>query len=126
VCIRIVQVSTEGSAANRIVTARIVEDEILTLVNRIREQCSQYAEDFQSGDIRYQGYEDQEGLGRGMITIHRREVHLFEVDVAIGCLLGFYLGNGIRAGGGRAHKVVPFLGSDGYHVGKGHFNHQSG
>ena len=54
VCIRIVQVSTEGLTANRKVMARSVEDEILTLVNRIREQCFQYAEDFASGisDIR--------------------------------------------------------------------------
>jgi hypothetical protein len=35
------------------------------------------------------------------------------VDVAIGCLLGFYLGNGIRAGGGRAHKWCPFWGKMG-------------
>jgi hypothetical protein len=113
VCIRIEQVSTEGLAANRKVTARSVEDEILTLVNRIREQCFQYAEDFASGDIRYQGFEDREGLGRGMITIHRRKVTLFEVDVAIGCLLGFYFGNGIRAGGGRAYKWCSFLGTMG-------------
>jgi hypothetical protein len=42
-CIRIVQVITESLAANRKVTARSVEDEILTLVNCIREQCFQYA-----------------------------------------------------------------------------------
>jgi hypothetical protein len=94
--------------------ARSVEDEILTLVNRIREQCFQYAEDFASGDIRYQGFEDREGSGRGMIAIHRRKVMtLIEVDVAIGCLLGFYLGNRIRAGGGRAYKWCPFWGTMG-------------
>ena len=113
VCIRIAQVSTEGLVANRQVTAASVEVEILTLVNRIREQCFQYAEDFASGDIRYQSFEDREGLGRGMITIHRRKATLFEVDVAIGCLLGFYLGNGIRAGRGRAYKWCPFWGKMG-------------
>jgi hypothetical protein len=45
VCIRIAQVSTEGLVANRQVTAASVEVEILTLVNRIREQCFEYAED---------------------------------------------------------------------------------
>jgi hypothetical protein len=68
---------------------------------------------FVSGDIRYQGFEDRQGLGRGMITIHRHKVTLFETDVAIGCLLGFYLGNGIQAGGGRAHKWCPFWGKMG-------------
>jgi hypothetical protein len=48
-----------------------------------------------------------------MITIHRRKVNLFEVDVSIGCLLGFYLGNGIRAGGGRAYEWCPFWGAMG-------------
>jgi len=33
-------------------------------------------------------------LGKGMITIRRRGVEMFEVDTALGCLLGFYMGNG--------------------------------
>ncbi len=73
-----------------------MEDEILTLVNHIREQCFQYAEDFAPGDVRYQDFEDREGLGRGMVTI-RRKVAGFEVDVAIG--FGFYFGNEIKAAG---------------------------
>jgi hypothetical protein len=48
-----------------------------------------------------------------MITIHCLKVTLFEVDVSIGCLLCFYLGNGIRAGGGRACKWCPFWGKMG-------------
>jgi hypothetical protein len=113
VCIRIAQVRTEGPVTNRNVTAKIVEDDILALVNLIHEQCSQHAEDFAPGDIRNQGFEDREGLGRGMVTINRRKVNVFEVDVAIGCLLGFYLGNGIQAVGGRAYKLCPFWGTMG-------------
>jgi hypothetical protein len=113
VCIRITQVRTEGPAINLNVTAKIVEDDTLALVNLIREQCFQQAEDFAPGDIRYQGFEDREGLGRGIITITRRRVNLFEVDVAIGCLLSLYLGNGIQAVGGRAYKWCPFWGTMG-------------
>ncbi len=112
-CIRIAQVGTKSPKTNREVTAKIVEDEILTLVNHIREQCFQHAEDFAPGDVRYQGFEDREGLGRGMVTIHRRQVTSFEVDVAMGCLLVFFLGNGIQAGGGRAYKWCPFWGKMG-------------
>ena len=97
VCIRFTQVESKGPRANRQVTAKEVEAEILSLVNNIREQCFQHAENFVSGDIRYQGFEDLEGKGKGMITFNRRTASLFEVDVAIGCLLGFYLGNGIQA-----------------------------
>jgi hypothetical protein len=48
-----------------------------------------------------------------MITFNRRKASLFEVDVAIGCLLGFYLGNGIQAHSGRAYKSCPFWGKMG-------------
>ena len=48
-----------------------------------------------------------------MVTIQRRKVTSFEVDVAMGCLLGFFLGNGIQAGGGRAYKWCPFWGKMG-------------
>ena len=97
VCIRFTQVESKGPHATRQVTAKDVEAEVLSLVNNIREQCFQQAENFVSGDIRYQGFEDREGIGKGMITFKRRTASLFEVDVAIGCLLGFYLGNGIQA-----------------------------
>jgi hypothetical protein len=113
VCVRIAQARTEGTVTNRNVMTRTVEADILALVNLIREQCFQHVENFVPGDIRYQGFEDQEGLGRGMITINRRKVNLFEVDVAIGCLLGFYLGNGIQASSGRAYKWCPFWGEMG-------------
>jgi hypothetical protein len=79
VCIRIAQVRTEGPVTNRNVTAKIVEDDILALVNLIHEQCSQHAEDFAPGDIRNQGFEDREGLGRGMVTINRRKVNVCHV-----------------------------------------------
>jgi hypothetical protein len=90
-----------------------VEAEVLSLANNIRAQCFQHAENFVSGDIRYQGFEDLEGKGKGMITFNRRKASLFEVDVAIGCLLGFYLGNGIQAHSGRAYKWCPFWGKMG-------------
>jgi hypothetical protein len=92
-CIRIEQTRSEDSVDYRQTSARVVEEDILTLVNLIREQCFQEAEAFISGDIRYQGFEDQDGLGKGMITIRRRKVEMFEIDIALGCLLGFYLGN---------------------------------
>lgn len=38
---------------------------------------------------------------------------MFEVDTALGCLLGFYMGNGIQANSGRAYKWCPFLGTMG-------------
>jgi hypothetical protein len=97
VCIRFTQVENEGPYANRKVVTKEVEANLLVLVNLIREQCFQQVENFVPGDIRYQGFEDLEGRGKGMITINRRKVSLFEVDVAIGCLLGFHLGNGIQA-----------------------------
>ena len=112
-CIRFTQVEHEGPRANRQVTTREVEAEVLGLVNLIREQCFQQVENFVPGDIRYQGFEDLEGRGKGMITINRRKVSLFEADVAIGCLLGFYLGNGIQAHSGRAYKWCPFWGTMG-------------
>ena len=84
VCIRIAQVGIKSPVVNRVVMAKDVEDEILTLVNHIREQCFQHVEDFAPGDVRYQGFETRDGLGRGMVTIHRRKVTSFEVDVAIG------------------------------------------
>jgi len=62
---------------------------------------------------RYQDFEDLEVRGKGMITFNRRKVSLFEVDVAIGCLLGFYLGNGIQDHSGRAYKWCPFWGTMG-------------
>ena len=80
VCVRIAQARTEGTVTNRNVTTRTVEADILALVNLIREQCFQHVENFVPGDIRYQKFEDQEGLGRGMITINRHKVNLFEVD----------------------------------------------
>jgi len=110
VCIRLAQVGTNSPVANREITAKGVEDELLILVNHIREQCFQHAENFAPGDVRYQGFENREGLGRGMVTIHRRKVTSFEVDVAIGCLLGFFLGNELQAGSGRAYKWCPFWG----------------
>jgi hypothetical protein len=77
VCIRIAQVGTKSPKTNREVTAKIVEDEILTLVNHIREQCFQHAEDFAPGDVRYQGFEDREGLGKnsGRRDPHTRQSH---------------------------------------------------
>ena len=110
VCIRFTQVESEGPCANRQVTTKEVEAEVLGLVNNIGAQCFQHADNFVSGDIRYQGFEDLEGKGKGMITFNRRTASLFEVDVAIGCLLGFYLGNGIQAHSGRAYKWCPFWG----------------
>ena len=68
---------------------------------------------FHIRDIRYQGFEDQEGLGKGMITIRRRGVEMFEVDTTLGCLLGFYMGNGIQANSGRVYKWCPFWGKMG-------------
>jgi hypothetical protein len=38
-CIWIEQTRSEDSAANRQTSARVVEEDILTLVNLIREQC---------------------------------------------------------------------------------------
>jgi hypothetical protein len=113
VCIRFTQVESEGPCANRQITTKEVEAEVLSLANNIRAQCFQHAENFVSGDIRYQGFEDLEGKGKGMITFNRRKASLFEVDVAIGCLLGFYLGNGIQAHSGRAYKWCPFWGKMG-------------
>jgi len=110
VCIRFTQVENEGSYANRQVVTKEVEAYVLVLINLIREQCFQQVENFVPGDIRYQGLEDLQGKGRGMITINRRKVSLFEVDVAIGCLLGFHLGTGIQAHSGRAYKWCPFWG----------------
>ncbi len=51
-----------------------MEEEVLGLVNLIREQCFQQGENFVPVDIRYQGFEDLEGRGKGMITINRRKV----------------------------------------------------
>ena len=113
ICIRIEQTRSEDSVDNRQTSARAVEEDILTLVNLIREQYFQQAETFISGDIRYQGFEDQDGLGKGMITMRRRKVEMFEIDIALGCLLGFYLGNGIQANSGRAYKWCPFWGKMG-------------
>jgi hypothetical protein len=110
VCIRFTQVESEGPCANRQVTTKEVEAEVLGLVNNIGAQCFQHADNFVSGDIRYQGFEDLEGKGKGMITFNRRKASLFEVDAAIGCLLGFYLGNGIQSHSGRAYKWCPFWG----------------
>ncbi len=36
-----------------------------------------------------------------------------EVDTALGCLLGFYMGNGIQANSGRVYKWCPFWGEMG-------------
>ena len=72
ICIRIEQTRSEDSVDNRQTSARAVEEDILTLVNLIREQYFQQAETFISGDIRYQGFEDKDGLGRVMITMRRR------------------------------------------------------
>jgi hypothetical protein len=38
---------------------------------------------------------------------------MFEVDTALGCLLGFYMGNGIQANSGRVYKWCPFWGKMG-------------
>ena len=112
-CIRIEQTRREDTVNNRQTSVMEVEEDILTLVNLIREQCFQQAETFISGDIRYQGFEDQDGLGKGMITIRQRGVEVFEIDIALGCLLGFVLGNGIQANSGRAYKWCPFWGQMG-------------
>ena len=48
-----------------------------------------------------------------MITMRRRKVELFEIYIALGCLLGFHLGNGIQANSGRAYKWCPFWGKMG-------------
>jgi hypothetical protein len=48
-----------------------------------------------------------------MVTINRRKATTFEVDTAIGCILGIFLGNGIQAGSGRAYKWCPFWGQTG-------------
>jgi hypothetical protein len=48
-----------------------------------------------------------------MITMRRRGVEVFEIDIALGCLLGFYLGNGIQANSGRAYTWCPFWGQMG-------------
>ena len=90
-----------------------MKEDILKLANHVREQCFQQAETFISRDIRYQGFEDQDGLGKGMITMRRRKVELFEIDIALGCILGFYLANGIQANSGRAYKWCPFWGTMG-------------
>ncbi len=112
-CIRIEQTRREDTVNNRQTSAREVEEDILKLANHIREQCFQQAETFISGNIRYQGFEDQDGLGKGMITIRRRGVEAFEIDIALGCLLGFYVGNGIQANSGRVYKWCPFWGKMG-------------
>jgi hypothetical protein len=82
ICIRFEQTRCEDTVSNRQTSARAVEEDILTLVNLIREQCFQQAETFISGDIRYQGFEDQDGLGKGMITMRRRTVEVFEIDIS--------------------------------------------
>ena len=38
---------------------------------------------------------------------------MFEVDTTLGCLLGFYMGNGIQANSGRVYKWCPFWGKMG-------------
>jgi hypothetical protein len=63
-CIRIEQTRREDTVNNRQTSAMEVEEDVLKLANHIREQCFQQAETFISGDIRYQGFEDQEGLGK--------------------------------------------------------------
>jgi hypothetical protein len=69
--------------------------------------------EFLEGDIRYQAFEDKEGQGRGMVTLPRRKVDTFEVDVTIGCILAFYLDNSIQEGSGCAYKWCPFWGIHG-------------
>ena len=118
VCIRFTQVESKGPHATRQVTAKDVQAEVLSLVNNIREQCFQQAENFVSGDIRYQGFEDREGIGKGMITFKRRTASLFEVDVAIGCLLSWVLPGQWYPGPQRSSlQVVPILGHHGSNIG---------
>jgi hypothetical protein len=70
--------------------------------------------EFLESDIRYQGFENKEGQGRGIVTLPKRKVDTFkEVDVAICCILAFYLGNGIQEGSGHAYKWCPFWGIHG-------------
>jgi hypothetical protein len=107
-CIRIAQYSGGQETRNRIVNVREIEGELLQLLNHIQEQCFPHAPKFSTGDLRYQGFEDREGKGRGMVTINRRKVTTFEVDAAMRCILGLFLGNGIQAGSGRAYKWSPF------------------
>jgi hypothetical protein len=64
VCIRFTQVESEGPCANRQITTKEVEAEVLSLANNIRAQCFQHAENFVSGDIRYQGFEDLEAKAK--------------------------------------------------------------
>jgi hypothetical protein len=48
-----------------------------------------------------------------MVTINRRKATTLEVDIAMGCILGLFLGNVIQAGSGRAYKWCPFWGQTG-------------
>jgi len=48
-----------------------------------------------------------------MITIRQCGVEMFEIDTALGCLLGFYMGTGIQANSGRVYKWCPFWGEMG-------------
>jgi hypothetical protein len=76
-CIRIAQYSGGQETRNRIVNVREIEGELLQLLNHIQEQCFPHAPKFSTGDLRYQGFEDREGKGRGMVTINRRKVTTF-------------------------------------------------
>ena len=109
VCVRVIQ-HTKGTAdQTQVAEVKEIEKTLLGFANAIVDQCFSEAPKYNPCDIRYQGFTDQTGKGRGMVTISRRSQDTFNTDVAVGCILGFYMGNGISAGKGRAHKWCPFL-----------------
>ena len=83
VCVRVIQ-HTKGTAdQTQVAEVKEIEKTLLGFVNAIVDQYFSEAPKYNPCDIRYQGFTDQTGKGRGMVTISRRSQDTFNTDVAV-------------------------------------------
>ena len=68
------------------------------MVNEIQDRCWQQQAPFKRSEIELSCYRRKDGEWTGMIVLAVRTDSLLEMDVLVGCVLAFYIGNEIRLG----------------------------
>ena len=110
VCIRFKQTRALADESDESVTRRQVRQRLVSMLNEIQHVCRLNNKPFEDSDVCYAAMTGRNGSVEGIIALQKRDRTLLEDDTLVGAVLGFYIGNGVRAPTTSKHKWCPITG----------------
>ena len=110
VCIRFKQTRALTGESDESATRRQVRQRLVSMLNEIQHVCRLNNKPFEDSDVCYAAMTSVNGSVEGIIALQKRDRTLLEDDTLVGAVLGFYIGNEVRAPTTSKHKWCPISG----------------